>query len=87
MFLPKRIVWPLGNGSSSKGGMTQKTIADRIIEEIALSPGCLLEDLAFKFPDLTWNQIFTTVDRLSRTGQLLLTRKGEGAYSLRLPDK
>ena len=67
--------------------MIQKTIADRIIEEVVRSPGCLLEDLTQACPDLTWNQIFLEVDRLSRTGQLCLTRKGHGVYSVSLPNK
>lgn len=67
--------------------MTQKTVANRIIEEVDRSPSCPLEELIQAFPDLTWNQIFLEADRLSRTGQLLLMRKGPGVYSLRLPNK
>jgi hypothetical protein len=36
------------------------------------SDGCLLDDLIRQCPDLTWNQIFIEVDRLSRTGEVRL---------------
>lgn len=62
----------------------KQTIADRIIETVSRSPGCLLEELALDCPGLTWNQVFLEVDRLSRTGQLLLARKGPGVYGVRV---
>lgn len=62
----------------------EQTIADRIIETVSRSPGCLIEELAIDCPDLTRNQVFLMVDRLSRTGQLLLARKGPGIYAIRV---
>ena len=62
-----------------------QTVTDRVIETVARHPGCLLEELALDCPGLSWNQIFLTVDRLTRTGQLLLARKGPGVYAVRLP--
>jgi hypothetical protein len=38
-------------------------------------------------PELTWNQVFLEVDRLSRTGQVRLTAMGEGTYTIWLPNK
>lgn len=35
-----------------------------------------LEQLVALLPELTWNQIFTTVDDLSRRGEILLFRRG-----------
>lgn len=64
-----------------------QTAADLIIEEVSRSHECLLDELARSCSGLTWNQVFITVDRLSRTGQLLLTKKGPGGYTVRLPDK
>ncbi len=64
-----------------------QTAADLIIEEVSRSHECLLDELARSCSDLTWNQVFITVDRLSRTGQLLLTKKGPWDYTVRLPDK
>ncbi len=64
----------------------QSTSSDQIIQAVSDSPGCLLEALVFACPDLTWNQVFFEVDRLSRTGQVQLTHAGAGKYCLRLPN-
>lgn len=58
-------------------------VADQIIEAVSRRPGCLLEDLVLDCPDLTWNQVFMEVDRLSRTGQLRLQQERPGQYSVR----
>jgi hypothetical protein len=65
----------------------EQTAANRIIETVSRSPGCLIEELALDCPDLTWNQIFLTVDRFSRAGQLRLAKKGPGVYAVRLQDQ
>jgi hypothetical protein len=44
------------------------------------SNGCLLEVLDRQCPDLTWNQIFLELDRLSQTGEIRLRRRGAGEY-------
>ena len=44
------------------------------------SNGCLLEDLIRQCPDLTWNQIFLELDRLSRTGEVRLRLRGACQY-------
>ncbi len=44
------------------------------------SNDCLLEDLIRQCPDLTWNQIFLELDRLSRTGAVRLRLRGAGQY-------
>ena len=36
----------------------------------------LLESLLARLPELTWNQVFTIVDSLSRRGRLCLRRRG-----------
>lgn len=64
-----------------------QTITDRIVAAVSQTPGCLIEDLVRACPDFTWNQIFLEVDRLSRTGQVRLTLKGAGLYSLMLPTR
>ena len=65
----------------------QETVADRILKAVRRSPGCLLDDLECSCLDLTWNQIFLEVDRLSRTGRVRVQSKGEGIYTLTLPTK
>lgn len=62
----------------------EQTVADRIIETVSRSPGCLLEEVALECPDLTWNQVFLTVDQLSRVGRVHLAKKGPGVYAVRV---
>jgi len=75
--------------SSEKGGPmpTQQMTDDRVLEVIVRSPGCTLEDIVFACPDLTWNQVFIAIDRLSRAGALMLKPKGRGVYTLHLSNK
>jgi len=63
------------------------TVTDRILNAVHAAPGCQLDDLVLHLPELTWNQVFFEVDRLSRTGQVRITAMGEGTYALRLPTK
>jgi len=55
------------------------------MEVIIRSPGCLLEEVALECPDLTWNQVFSEVDHLSRNGQVRLMQQGMGVYTLSVP--
>ena len=63
------------------------TVAERILDAVHGAPGCELDDLVLSLPELTWNQVFLEVDRLSRTGQVRVTAMGEGTYAIRLPKK
>jgi hypothetical protein len=65
----------------------QGSVAARIIEVLRGAPVCDLDDLELRLPDLTWNQVFLEVDHLSRTGQVRVTPKGRGVYTVRLPNK
>jgi hypothetical protein len=46
------------------------------------SPGSVLDDIGLECPDLTWNQIFVVIDRLSREGVLTMSPKGRGQYAI-----
>ena len=63
------------------------TIADRILDAVHRAPGCQLDELVLSVPELTWNQVFLEVDRLSRTGQVRMTAMGKGTYTIWLPNK
>jgi hypothetical protein len=63
------------------------TVADRILDAVHGAPGCQLDDLVLSLPELTWNQVFLEVDRLSRTGQVRVTAIGDGTYTVRLSPK
>jgi len=65
--------------------MTHQGDSDQpVMELIIRSPGSALDDIVLECPDLTWNQVFITIDRLSREGALTLTPKGRGVYTLHL---
>ena len=63
--------------------MTQHpTIEDQVIDIVRKAHICDLEEVARQCTDLTWNQVFLAVDRLSRNGKIKLTPSGRGAYTL-----
>jgi len=57
-----------------------------LMEFIVRSPGSSLDDIVSECPDLTWSQVFLTLDRLSREGALRLTLKGRGLYTAYFSD-
>lgn len=59
----------------------------RVLEVIVRSPGNTLDDIVLECSDLTWNQVFLAIDRLSRKGALTLTSKGQGLYTIRLSNQ
>jgi hypothetical protein len=56
------------------------TPSTQILDVLARSNDCLLEDLVRECETLTWNQVFLELDRLSRTGEIRLRLKGAGQY-------
>lgn len=66
---------------------TTKTITAQVLESLRGNPACEFDQLVADCSDFTWNQLFYEVDRLSRLGQLCLTRTGNGHYFLRLTQK
>jgi hypothetical protein len=61
-----------------------ETVTNRILHAVRSAPDCTLDELTLNCPDLHWSQIFLEVDRLSRTGELRLSSKGLGQYTIRL---
>ena len=49
-------------------------LAERIIHTVRSIPECSLEELTHRLSDLSWSEVFLEVDRLSRSGQLILTQ-------------
>jgi len=66
--------------------VTPYDLDHRLMEIIVRSPGRSLDDIVAECPDLTWSQVFLTIDRLSREGTLRLTRQGRGLYTVHLSD-
>jgi hypothetical protein len=56
--------------------------SEQIMQVVLRSPGCLLEEIVLECSDLTWNQVFCEIDRMSRGGQVRLTAKGPGLYAV-----
>ena len=47
-----------------------------ICDLLSVRRSLTLEQLVALLPELTWNQVFTTVDDLSRRGEIILFRRG-----------
>lgn len=63
----------------------QDGAAAAILDVFSSLQKCDLDMLVRACPTLTWNQVFSEVDRLSRSGQLRLSYLGHGHYSIELP--
>jgi hypothetical protein len=66
---------------------THRDTDHRVLEVIVQSPGHTLDDIVLECSDLTWNQVFSAINRLSREGTLTLTPKGQGLYTIRLSNQ
>lgn len=66
---------------------THRDTDHRVLEAIVRSPGNTLDNIVLECSDLTWNQVFSAIDRLSREGTLTLTPKGQGLYTIRLSNQ
>ena len=60
-------------------------LSSRILSMVAAQSGLLMDQVLDRCPDTTWNQIFSAVDRLSRTGQIRLTARAPGVYRIDIP--
>jgi hypothetical protein len=64
---------------------TVNTVTPTILDAFDHMQQCDLDMLVEACPTLTWNQVFSEVDRLSRMGQLRLSHLGQGRYSIERP--
>ena len=68
--------------------MAQHTIVeDQVIDVLRSAKSCDLEEVTRQCANLTWNQVFLAVDRLSRSGELMLVPRGRGAYTVTFPHR
>ena len=78
------------DGERSREGATQFTVqnhaAAAILDVFSSVQKCDLDMLVRACPTLTWNQVFSEVDRLSRSGQIRLSYLGHGQYSIELAE-
>lgn len=59
----------------------------QVLEVIVRSPGCNIEEIVFQCPNLTWNQVFTEIDRLSHEGYVVLSLQSRGRYAVSRPTR
>ena len=59
---------------------------NRVLAVIVRSTGATLDDVVRQCPDLTWNQIFLAIGRLSRNGEIQVIVKSPGVYAFRLSE-
>ena len=62
------------------------TIDREVLEIIIRSPGTGLDEVVLQCHDLSWNQVFLAIDRLSREGVVTLTPRGQGLYSVQVSE-
>ncbi|HNI69079.1 MAG TPA: hypothetical protein PKV55_13615 [Nitrospira sp.] len=48
----------------------------RILELVQMRKSLTLEQVVTLLPELSWNQVFKTIDELSRRGKIILLRRG-----------
>jgi len=56
-----------------------------VIEVLHRTHSCDLEEVMRECANLTWNQVFLAVDRLSRSGEIVLMPRDLGLYTLTFP--
>lgn len=68
--------------------MTQQmTAEDQVIDIVRRAHGCDFEEVMHQCTDLSWNQVFLAVDRLSRRGEIILMLMDRGMYTLTFPHR
>jgi hypothetical protein len=53
-------------------------ITAKILDVVKTNPGCGLDDLIESLPGVQWSDVFIEVDRLSRSGELRVTKPKVG---------
>jgi hypothetical protein len=73
--------------SSEQMGSIMETLGltDAIRRTVIARQECCLDSLLTAHPYFTWNQVFLEVDRMSRSGELLLKRTSSGEYNVSVP--
>jgi hypothetical protein len=68
--------------------MAQSTTVEVQVSDIVRRAGaCDLEEITRQCANLTWNQVFLAVDRLSRSGKIMLLPRDRGLYTVTFPHR
>ena len=82
LFLQQFILFP------KRWRMAQHTtVEDQVLDVLHGAHACDLEEVTRQCSDLTWNQVFLAVDRLSRSGEIMLVPRGRGTYTVTFPHR
>jgi hypothetical protein len=60
---------------------------EAVIEMLQRTGPCSMDDIIMQLPNLSWAEVFVTVDRLSRDGRVLLRQLGYSTYQIGLPSQ
>jgi hypothetical protein len=60
----------------------QKPITERILEFLRSTPECDFEALVNRYPEFSWNELYSEVSRLNRHGLVKVTR-GVGIFTIK----
>ena len=60
----------------------QKPITERILEFLRSTPECDFEALVTRYPEYSWNELYSEVSRLNRHGLVKVTR-GVGIFTIK----
>ena len=63
------------------------TVEVQVIDIVHQQAPCDLEEITRQCTNLTWNQVFLAVDRLSRSGEIMLMPRGRGLYTVTFPHR
>ena len=61
---------------------THLPLREAILMVLQTGPTWELDDLVRACPEFTWNQIFLELDRLSRSGEVRMTREPRAGYRI-----
>lgn len=59
---------------------TARDLDTILLKMVEQTPDCDVDELTARCPQSTWNQVFLTLDQLSRSGQVTLRQQGPGRY-------
>jgi hypothetical protein len=63
------------------------TVENQVIDIVHKTHACDLEEITHHCTGLSWNQVFLAVDRLSRSGEIMLLPRGRGLYTVTFPHR
>jgi len=63
---------------------TARDLNSLLLEMMKQNLDCDVGDLVSHCPEVTWNQVFLSLDNLNRAGQVTLRQQGPGRYKVGL---